>query len=1182
MISHCSFYGDDLPDFKYKKRYKSPLCQLGIFLGLILFTLFNSQQTLAQPTGFVEETIGEGWYLAVGMTFSEDGEQMYVWEKTGKVWIVENGEKLPEPLIDISEEVGEWGDHGLLGFALDPDFKHNGYFYLLYVVDRHYLFNYGKSSYNSHANEYIDATIGRVTRYKANPDGTTDLNSRQVLLGESISTGLPILYVSHGIGSLVFGEDGSLLVSVGDGATASDKDTGWQPGQATDNFVARALQEGILAEVNNVGAFRAQQINSLNGKILRIDPETGDGLPSNPFYNKADPRAAESRVWALGLRNPFRFSIRPGTGSPNHPGTLFIGDVGWQDWEEINVATEGGLNFGWPLYEGFEEQKWYSNAEILTPDIPNPLYGSGDCDRKTLYFKELITQPKSEQIPFFGNLCDESITIANDAPTFVHARPTIDWANAAETDPEPPISITRTGAFNGEEATVIHVGDPNSPVTGSPFYGSSSTGGIWYTSSRMPAEFQNAYFFGDYGAKWIKVLRFDDDNHPIAIDNFIDGGATVTAFAANPASGELYYINYGPFGPQIKKLTYYDGNTPPKAIAEADVLHGVSPLTIQFTGSGSTDVENHALTYLWDFGDGSDEVAEPNPSYTFLGEGREVFKVSLKVTDEEGLSSTARLTITLNDTPPIVKIISPTAGIKYPMNKLSTYDLRAEVTDQEDSDDQLTYEWQVVLHHNTHTHPEPIDYNHETSATIAAIGCDGDFYFYRFSLKVTDTSGLSASDHVDIYPDCSGEIIEAITIASPAFDSKFALGEPIELAVDFVDKTRNWAKVEYLNATSPIAETSTAPFDYIWNGATAGFYNIVAKATDSSGHSILSDPVFIKVGDGGVTQLPDCLPGVVHYLGLDETEGETYSDHASTFNATCIKCPEPIEDGVFLGAKRFNSIGTGLDLQNTSNFNWSKSSDFSMGMWIRTTANPTGEIVILGRNAAAEDNGLHWWVGLNSRSQAIFSLKDMAHSGVEIGGSKGKRLNDGNWHHIVAVRDAAAKLNKLFVDGKLVESQYVEYQHNFFDDTPVNIGYLDRFENSYYEGDLDEVKIYNRAVAPEEIFVKYNNGNGAYCGLKPLHINDGLTITSTFKASPNPTNGERINIFASLFTPGEQVSLLLVDITGKTILEQTFTISNEGIIQETITPATRLARGLYNLLLFSKDAKLNLKVMVAY
>ena len=111
-------------------------------------------------------------------------------------------------LIDISEEVGAWLDHGFLGFALDPNFRVNGHIYLLYAVDRHHLLHFGTPSYNPNTNQYNAATMGRLTRYtcRASDDfRSVDLASRFTLIGETIQTGIPICSPTHGVGSLVFG-----------------------------------------------------------------------------------------------------------------------------------------------------------------------------------------------------------------------------------------------------------------------------------------------------------------------------------------------------------------------------------------------------------------------------------------------------------------------------------------------------------------------------------------------------------------------------------------------------------------------------------------------------------------------------------------------------------------------------------------------------------------------------------------------------------------------------------------------------------------------------------------------------------------------------------------------------------------------------------------------------------------
>jgi hypothetical protein len=92
---------------------------------------------------------------------------MFVWEKSGRVWNVENGVKAAQPLIDLSEEVGNWRDFGMLGFALDPVLLLNGYIYCLYVVDYHHLKYFGTQQYSSSTNEYFHDTIGRLTRYTA-------------------------------------------------------------------------------------------------------------------------------------------------------------------------------------------------------------------------------------------------------------------------------------------------------------------------------------------------------------------------------------------------------------------------------------------------------------------------------------------------------------------------------------------------------------------------------------------------------------------------------------------------------------------------------------------------------------------------------------------------------------------------------------------------------------------------------------------------------------------------------------------------------------------------------------------------------------------------------------------------------------------------------------------------------
>src|SRR5262245_44903630 len=229
--------------------------------AVVLLGALASSQLLwsaSVPIGFAETVIpgpvAGKWHDAVGVLFEGNG-RMYVWERSGRLWIREPGDDSFSQLLDITEEVGMWEDHGFVGFTLDPNFRSNGYIYLLYAVDRHHLLYFGTADYDPTENDFNSATIGRLTRYTCRAsDGfrSVDLASRRVLIGETKQTGFAILSYTHGIGSLVFGEDGTLLVSAGDGATADTVDTG---GSISRSYAPVGLADGIIKPKEDIGAF---------------------------------------------------------------------------------------------------------------------------------------------------------------------------------------------------------------------------------------------------------------------------------------------------------------------------------------------------------------------------------------------------------------------------------------------------------------------------------------------------------------------------------------------------------------------------------------------------------------------------------------------------------------------------------------------------------------------------------------------------------------------------------------------------------------------------------------------------------------------------------------------------------------------------------------------------------------
>ncbi|MBK8100288.1 MAG: PQQ-dependent sugar dehydrogenase [Planctomycetes bacterium] len=772
---------------------------------------------------FVDEKLVDGFVLPVGFLFTGH-ERMWVWERSGLIKIVDHGARVTQPLLDIREEVGNWRDFGMLGVAQDPDFDNNGHFYCAYIVDRHHLLHYGTPAYDPLADDYFTATIVRVTRFTA--DASNDFRSvvpgsRHVLLGESASTGVPSTYFSHGACSILFGRDGTLLVATGDGAGFLGRDIGSDP----TTMFAQGLADGILRPDENIGAFRAQMLESLAGKVLRLDRQTGDGVPSNPFFDPLQPRSSRSRVWALGLRNPCRMAIRPGTGSTDplagQPGELWIGDVGASTYEEVSRITGPGQNLGWPMFEGLAANAGFTGDLLANPHAPNPLFG-GNCTQSHFRFQDLLRQATTA-VPFFPNPCDPLVGIAAGTPTFVHQMPVADWHHH-QVDARVPV-------FLGIDPTFATIGTAPAGVTGTPFVGNASMAGCWHSGQTFPG-IPPSYYHADFGGGWIKRFEFDTQDQLLGIHHF----ATVDSplmLAEHPHDHSLCYVAYRQNS--IRQIRWVP-QPPPIPIATTDVRYGPSTLEVQLDARESYDPEGQPISFRWDLGHGRSSTA-PQLSHKLTGPGTPSLQhVHLTVTDSTGVAATTDVPIWLDNTPPRVTITSIQDGDTYDRANPTTVPLVADVFDAESPASACTYAWRTTLLHHNHEHPEPDDNNPVTTTLLTPTPHDDEFYAWRIELTVTDPAGLATTARVFLFPDTS-TATTSVLLTSPQPDDVVAVGAPVQFSA--IQTGPVW-RVEYYIDGVLVGSAVNPPYAVTWSTPTPGYHTACALAIAADGTSSTS------------------------------------------------------------------------------------------------------------------------------------------------------------------------------------------------------------------------------------------------------------------------------------------------------------------------------------------------------
>ncbi len=647
--------------------------------------LGSLQLSASLPSGFQENLVITGRTAPVALRFTPQAQSgalsAFLAEKSGLVFAYQNlaTQSNPTQVIDLRPAVHDYWDRGLLGIAVHPNYPATSQIFVLYAHD---AFANGTSprwgdTCPNPPGDTADGCVvyGRLSRIDIDP---TTLVGTEVPL---IQANWCQQYPSHSIGDMRFGADGYLYVSAGDGASFTFNDVGQDgspvnpcgdPGTVTNFNTSeggRLRSQDVLTNSDPIG---------YGGSVLRLDVSGGSvsAPPDNPLVGKGT--TADDYIVATGLRNPYRFTIRPGTNE------LWIADVGQDAYEELNrIQDPTGTveNFGFPCYEGPTLQS-YLQSNVLCTQVINNSYPAH-------------VSPMTRVAPYYAYHHSASVVPGDGCPT-----------------------------------------------------GSSSVTGVAFNNhTAYPSKYDNALFFADSSRRCVWAMFAGSDGLPNPNDRgaFITGASGRVVDIQMGPDGRLYYVDFD--GGAVYRVDNFSGNQPPQAALAAAPTSGAAPLFVQFDASASTDAESPTLSYLWDFDDDGtfDDGSGALASYVFEESGPQL--VHVQVTDGGGLSDVASLTITVDNTPPTVTILTPSESLEWAVG--DTISFSGAGNDPEQGPlppDQLS--WQVILHHcstpeDCHAHPIQ---NFEGVASGSFQAPDHDYPSY---LELVLSANDSAADWFD-------------------------------------------------------------------------------------------------------------------------------------------------------------------------------------------------------------------------------------------------------------------------------------------------------------------------------------------------------------------------------------------------------------------------------------------------
>ncbi len=573
---------------------------------------------------------------------ADDGRVYYI-QRAGQVQVFDPATHQTTTAGKLDVYTG--GEDGLVGMELDPKFEKNGWIYLYYAP----------------AGSAED--VNRLSRFTLK-NGTLDPASEKQLLDVPAYRDRTYPEPGHTGGAVEFGPDGTLYLGTGDDVPPN-LSPDWQ-GYAPIDW--REGQE-MLDSARTAG-----NTNDLRGKILRIKPTKNGSytIPKGNLFGKKQ-KKTRPEVYAMGFRNPFRFTVDQETGyvhvadyGPDRG--LPTTERGPEGLVEYNVIKKPG-NFGWPFCHG-------------------------------------DNQPYAPYNPDTGEVGEK----------FDCANPVNPSPNNTGLTELPDIQLPEIWYGYGVSEAFPEMGEGGSAPMSGPVYRYDEDNP---SETKFPEYFDGASFLYEWSRNYVKEIRFDEDEELLKINDFLSTAKFIKPMDMTfGADGSLYVLEWGSeFGggnndSGLYRIDYSQGKRSPVAKATASVTNGPVPLTVDFSSEGSDDADGDALTFEWDFeGDGTFDSTEAAPSHTYDTAGD--FTAQLKVTDSTGKTGYANIPITAGNTAPQVTIETPVDGKLIEFGDQVPY--KVTVTDPEDGEIDCSRVFvNPALGHDDHEH-----------STTDLPGCEG-------------------------------------------------------------------------------------------------------------------------------------------------------------------------------------------------------------------------------------------------------------------------------------------------------------------------------------------------------------------------------------------------------------------------------------------------------------------------